>query len=107
MSLTVLVFEAYLYRMDPAPSPSLLSAMSLILPCEILDIIAGNLIADDAFGSCANLNMTSHAVYGATLKTLWTFMRWSKEYNLAEYGADEIEAKWEVIQGSAGAKYIR
>lgn len=77
------------------------------VPTDVLNIVAGYLIADDAFRTCANLNMASHAVYDATLRTLWTFMCWSREFDLAEHSANEIEAIWKIYEGSAGAMYIR
>jgi hypothetical protein len=78
-----------------------------MLPTDVLNIVAEHLIADDAFRTCANLNMASHAMYDVTLKTLWTFLCWAREFDLAEYSAVEIEAMWKIYEGSAGAKYIR
>jgi hypothetical protein len=82
---------------------------SPVLPFELLNLIAQHLIDDKAFGTCASLNTTSHAVNDATLKTLWTYMLWmpSSGDGACEWNVEEAEAKWAVFSASPGAKYIR
>jgi hypothetical protein len=42
-----------------------------LLPLDLLEIIAQNLIDDYAFGSCAALNVACHAVEEETSPILW------------------------------------
>lgn len=84
-----------------------MSSTSPILPFEILDVIAEYLIAYDAYGTCANLNVASHAVYDATLKTLWSHMCWMANHNGKDYSEAEMEAKCDVFSKSPGAKFVK
>lgn len=77
------------------------------LPCELVNIVAKHLVADNAFGTCANLKLVSKKVREATLEVLWTNMFWTAYHDPAAYDKEEIEAKWKVFKKSPGAKYIK
>lgn len=49
------------------------------IPSDALEHVARYLIYQRAFGSCANLNSTSHAVYDSTLPVLWRTVWISKD----------------------------
>lgn len=80
---------------------------SVRLPFEILDVVAQFLVSDDAYGTCANLNVASHAVYDATLKTLWTNMCWMADHGSDKYSVADIQAKWDIFSASPGVKYVK
>ncbi|KAJ9092565.1 hypothetical protein QFC21_006796 [Naganishia friedmannii] len=84
-----------------------MSSTSPTLPCKVLDVVGRHLIMDDAFGTCANLNVTSHAVKDATIQTLWTHMYWTSYHDPTTYNKDEIKAAWKIFKASPGARYIK
>jgi hypothetical protein len=44
------------------------------LPAEVIGIVAKFLLADDAYGTCAALNVCSRAIYNEVLPDLWKKM---------------------------------
>lgn len=84
-----------------------MSATFPVLPCEVLDVVARHLTGDGARGTCASLNATSHAVYAATLQTLWTQMYWVGYHDSTKYKKEDVEEKWKIFKASPGAQYIR
>lgn len=95
------------------------------LPVEIIGIIAKPLIADDARGTCAALNLTCQAIHHETLRALWrVVVQWGArmfEKMPVTFADDELsgaqevsrkEAEKEVLEGwtcliySKGAKHI-
>jgi hypothetical protein len=84
-----------------------MSAQSLKLPLELMDLIAQQLIDDLSFATCANVNVLSKAIHKATLKTLWTTMYWIPYQDGTSYDKAEVERKWKIFKGSKGAKHIK
>jgi hypothetical protein len=85
-------------------------------------VIARFLIDDDAFGTCASLNVTCNAVEAETTPILWkTFVLWTakKVQALSEsiWSSDAVdntleekqrlEREWEGIRNSRGAQWIQ
>jgi hypothetical protein len=92
------------------------------LPLDVIGIIATFLINDDAFGTCAALNVTCSAVEAETTPILWkTFVLWGAKQvrTLTEslWSSDEVENlmqekkrlddEWELIRESRGAQWIQ
>jgi hypothetical protein len=77
------------------------------LTCELIAMVAQHLIADNAFSTCAALNVTSKKVREATLEVLWTNMYWTAYNDPARHDKKEVAAKWKVFKKSRGAKYIK
>jgi hypothetical protein len=95
------------------------------LPLDVLGVIAEQLIDENAFGTCAALNVTCHAVEEETSPTLWktcvlpgaqAFKRFPPSTRIKAFGAVTpelvaVEAKmheeWEGLTSSTRAKYIR
>lgn len=100
----------------------MLIGQPLSLPLDVIGIIAKYLIDDDAFGTCAALNVTCSAVEAETTPILWkTFVLWgakqvrnmtvsiwsSKEAEKSMQEKKRLDNEWGRIRKSRGAQWIQ
>lgn len=99
-----------------------LAGHELSLPLDIIGIIAKYLIDDDAFGTCAALNLTCKAVEAETTPILWkTFVLWGankvRTLGPSIWADDAVERsvqekkrfdkEWQRIRKARGAQRIQ
>jgi hypothetical protein len=77
----------------------------MILPLDIIGVIAQHLVSADLHATCASLNVTSKLVQDETTATLWECVvyRWNNGQSARKKSA----RKWKTVFGSESAKHIR
>jgi hypothetical protein len=77
----------------------------MLLPLDVIGVIAEHLVAQDLHRTCASLNITSKAVKEETTSILWRRVLY--KWNNGPSSKKKSAVKWRTAFGSESAKYIQ